>query len=119
MDASLGVTQFTSAAIVVWTINKLKAASWFPLLQKDWTTLNRAFSITAAFLVAQGIHWVWAPDTRVLSITIPTLTALALGLWHWLNQYAMQETLHQLTKPKVAVVQLPPSVGLTVEPLKP
>jgi hypothetical protein len=114
MDASLGVTQFTSAAIVVFAINKLKAATWFPLLQKDWTKLNRGFSIAAAFLVAQGIHWVWTPDTRVLAITIPTLSAFALGIWHWINQYAMQETLHQLTKPKVAV--LPESGTANVKP---
>lgn len=110
MDASLGITQFTSSAIVVFLINRLKAASWFPLLQKDWTAMNRTFSVIAAFLVAQGIHWVWSPDTRVLAITIPTLGAFALGLWHWLNQYAMQETIHQITKPKIAIVQLPAGV---------
>lgn len=104
-SASIVITQFTSSAIVVFIINKLKAAKWFPLLQKDWTWMNRTFSIIAAFLVAQGIHWVWTPDTRVLAITIPTLWGFVTGVWHWINQYVSQEALHQITKPKTVFVQ--------------
>jgi hypothetical protein len=110
MDASIGVTHFTSAAIVVYVINKLKSASWFPLLQKDWTVATRSFSIFIAFLVSQGIAYAWNPTSRQLVITLPTLSAFALGVWHWLNQYAMQETLHQLTKPKV-IIMAPPTPG--------
>lgn len=104
MDASsVGVTHFTSAAIVVYLINKLKAATWFPLLQKDKVIACRMFSAIVAFCVSIGITYAWStlPDgTHSLVIQIPTLAALAVGLWHWLNQYAMQETLHQLTKPR-------------------
>jgi hypothetical protein len=106
MDASIGVTHFTSAAIVVYAINKLKAAKWFPLLQKDWTWINRGFSMFVAFAVSIGIHYTWASDTtggHTLTLQIPTLAALGLGLWHWLNQYAMQETLHQIIKDKTPV----------------
>lgn len=101
MDASVGFTHFTSAAIVVWGLNKLKAASWFPLLQKDWTTLNRGASVVLAFFVAQGIAYAWDSTSRVLTITIPTLSVLLLNVWHWIGQYVMQETLFQVTKPKV------------------
>lgn len=103
MDASIGVTHFTSAAIVVYAMNKLKAATWFPVLQKDWTLMNRAFSVVVAFLVSIGIHYTWTANSdgsHALLLQIPTLSALGLGLWHWLNQYAMQETLFQVTKPK-------------------
>lgn len=105
MDASIGVTHFTSAAIVVYFMNKLKSARWFPLVQKDRVWLNRAFSMVVAFAVSIGIHYTWAasPDgTHQITIMIPTWTALALGVWHWLNQYAMQETLHQVTKDREA-----------------
>jgi hypothetical protein len=101
MDASIGVTHFTSAAIVVYVINKLKSAKWFPLLQKDWTWINRGASMFVAFAVSIGIHYTWTPSTdggHQLVLQIPTLSVLALGIWHWLNQYAMQETLHQITK---------------------
>lgn len=104
MDASVGVTHFTSAAIVVYAMNKLKTAKWFPLLQKDWTWINRGFSMFVAFAVSIGIHYTWTADTigggHTLTLQIPTLAVLGLSIWHWLNQYAMQETLHQITKPK-------------------
>ena len=103
MDASIGVTHFTSAAIVVYAINKLKSAKWFPLLQKDWTWINRGFSMFVAFAVSIGIHYTWSASTdggHTLTLQIPTLAVLGLGVWHWLNQYAMQETLFQITKPK-------------------
>jgi hypothetical protein len=103
MDASIGVTHFTSAAIVVWAMNKLKTAKWFPLIQKDRVKLNRAVSVIVAFFISIGIHYTWsagAEGSHQLVLQIPSLTALALGVWHVLNQYAMQETLHQLTKPK-------------------
>lgn len=110
MDASIGVTHFTSAAIVVYALNKLKSAKWFPLLQKDWTWVNRGASMFVAVAVSIGIHYTWTAGTdggHTLTLQIPTLSVLAIGIWHWLNQYAMQETLHQITKDKSPVA--PPS----------
>jgi hypothetical protein len=108
MDASIGVTNFTSAAIVVYFINRLKASPWFPLLQKDRTMLNRSFSVVVAFFVSVGIHYQWnnaysTANGGSITIDLPGLYVLALGVWHWINQYAFQETLHQLTKPKFEV----------------
>jgi hypothetical protein len=103
MDASIGLTHFTSAAIVVYAMNKLKSATWFPLVQKDWTMLNRGFSMFVAFAVSVGIHYTWTADTaggHTLVLQIPTLAVLGLGVWHWLNQFALQETLFQITKTK-------------------
>ena len=102
LDASIGLTHFTSAAIVVFAMNKLKAATWFPLVQKDAVALNRAFGAIIAFLVSIGIHYQWtanADGSHALLLQIPTLTALAYGVWHWLNQYALQEVIFQATKP--------------------
>lgn len=106
MDASIGLTSFTSAAIVVWAMNKLKAASWFPLIQKDAKVLNRAFSAVTAFAVSLGIHYTWTanPDgTHQLLLQIPTIAGLLLAFWHALNQFALQETIHQVTKPSTPV----------------
>lgn len=110
MDASIGLTHFTSAAVVVYTINKLKAAKWFPLIQKDWTFINRAFSLTVAFLVSIGIHYVWTPNPdggHQLVLQIPSLAVLGLGIWHTLNQYCMQEVIFQTTKDKGANIPKP------------
>ena len=100
MDASIGLTHFTSSAIVVYAMNRLKAASWFPLIQKEKATMNRIFSVVIAFAVSIGIHYTWDPTARIFALTLPTLSALGLGVWHWINQYAMQETLYQITNNK-------------------
>lgn len=103
MESSIGLTHFTSAAIVVYFMNKLKAAKWFPILQKDRVLLNRAFSIVVAFFVSIGISYTWTATeggAHQLVLMIPSWGVLALGVWHWLNQYAMQETLYHVTKPK-------------------
>jgi hypothetical protein len=97
MDANLALTHFTSSAVVVYAMNKLKAASWFPLLQEGKVWLNRGVSMVTAAAIALAINYTWNPSTRLLTITIPTLTGLLLAFWHWLNQYVMQETLHQVT----------------------
>jgi hypothetical protein len=104
MEASLGLTSFTSAAVVVFLINKAKAASWFPVLEKGKTVSLRAASVVAAFATSIGIHYSYNPSTRIFSFAVPTVTALAFGFWHMLNQYAMQETIHQITKPRTAAV---------------
>jgi hypothetical protein len=101
-DVSLPLTHVTSAAIVVWGINKLKSASWFPFLQKNWTIVNRTFSVVAAFGVSIGISYQWSANAsggHQLVLQIPGLAALVLSLWHVLNQYVLQETLFQVTKP--------------------
>lgn len=105
MDASSSVffSHLTSAGIVVWAINKLKAASWFPLVQKDAAYLNRAFSFVVALLVTAGISYSWVTDANgahTLTLNIPTLSVLAVGLWHALGQYVLQEGWFQVTKPK-------------------
>lgn len=106
-EANIVLTHFTSAAMVVYIINALKSAPWFPWLQKEWNVLNRVASVAAAFFTSIGISYVWTahPDgTHQLVLDIPTWSVLLLSLWHWLNQFAMQETIHQMTKRKVVLV---------------
>lgn len=100
-------TQFTSSAVVVWVMQKLKNASWFPLLRHGSATVSRIFSLAAAGAVAIGINYTWNPQTRGLLITIPTITGLAIGLWHWLNQFALQETVYQAMVNKISVTTTP------------
>jgi len=109
-NTSLGLTHFTSAAIVVYLMNVLKNAKWFPLLQKDWTVACRLFSVAVAFFVSIGIHYQLSSTGgggHQLVLQIPSLATLALGFWHWLNQYAMQETVYQVTKSKNGGTNVP------------
>jgi hypothetical protein len=101
------MTQFTSSAVVVYVMQKLKNAAWFPLLKQGSATISRVFSVVAAALVAVGINYTWNPATRGLLVTIPTLAGFALGLWHWLNQFALQETVYQATVNKISLTTVP------------
>jgi hypothetical protein len=106
MEANVVMTQFTSAAVFVWAMQKLKSAPWFPLLKNEGQVwLKRGASIVTALGVHLGISHVWNPGptegSHVLIITIPAISVIAVGAWHWLGQYAMQETMYQATANKV------------------
>lgn len=96
-SANVALTTFTSSAIVVYAMQRLKEAKWFPLVQADRARLNRLFSIAAAAIGAMSVSWVWDPSVRSITIHVPTLWTAIVGLWHWLNHYAMQETIYQAT----------------------
>lgn len=104
MDSNLVVTQFTSAAIFVWAMQKLKMAPWFPWLkQTGQLWIKRAASIAAAIGTHTGISHVWSsgtsamPGSHILTITIPAASVIAVTVWHWLGQYTIQETIYQST----------------------
>ena len=97
MVSNVAMTEFTSSAVVVFAMQKLKTAKWFPLIQDGRVWVNRLISIGGAGIVAIGVNYTWSPETRGLLITVPTLSAALVALWHWLNQYALNETLYQAT----------------------
>lgn len=102
MVSNVAMTQFTSSAVVVYLMQKLKNAKWFPLIQEGKTLLNRSISIGSAAVIAVGVNYTWNPQSRGLLITIPTLGVAAIGFWHWLNQYALNEMLYRATVNKAA-----------------
>jgi hypothetical protein len=102
MVSNVAMTQFTSSAVVVYLMQKLKNAKWFPLIQEGKTILNRSISVGSAALIALGVNYTWNPQNRGLLITIPTLSVAAVGFWHWLNQYALNEMLYRATVSKAA-----------------
>lgn len=111
MDANIVVTQVSSAAAVVYLMQKLKNWDRFKWLQKEgqiW--LKRGLSLAAAFGIHTGVSYVWNPGTspgvaHVLMINIPPLAEIMTGLWHWFNQYVLQELIYQGTANKVVVKQ--------------
>lgn len=109
MDSNIVVTQLSSAAILVWGLQKLKSAKWFPWLQHEGqVVLKRTISIAAAIGTHTGISYVWSPIVsdagyHTLALTIPPLTVIAVTFWHWLNQYILQELIYQTTANKLSV----------------
>ena len=121
MEANVVMTQFTSAAVFVWAMQQLKSATWFPLLKHEgqvWA--KRSASIATALGVHLGISHVWNPDANgghLLIITVPPLAVISVGAWHWLGQYAMQETMYQATVNKLTTTNDPAgAVPLKVNP---
>lgn len=108
MDANIAVTQFTAAAVFVWGMQKIKSSPYFPFLKNEGQVwLKRGASVVTALAVHTGISHVWSPGvvegSHVLMINIPPVAVVAVGIWHWLGQYAMQETLYQATANKVVI----------------
>lgn len=104
MDANILATQFGSSFAVVYGMQLLKNASWFPWLVHEGQVLRkRALSIFAAICIHTGISYVWtngaanSNNLGSLLITIPTFSVMAVTVWHWFIQYAMQETMYQTT----------------------
>lgn len=108
MDASVGLTQFGGACVVVYITQKLKSLDSLPRVQKIATEWARVASIVSAFLIHAGISYTWEPQIgsdglRHLILGIPTWYDIIVYLWHWACQYMGQEVLYQATVNKVAV----------------
>lgn len=100
MDANVALTTFTSSAVVVWVIQRLKAAKWFPLLKEGQAGITRTVSVVAALGTHLGVSYEWtraADGTHTLAIGGLGAASILIAGWHWLNHYALQETIYQAT----------------------
>lgn len=102
MVSNVAVTEFTTSALSVFVLQKLKSASWFPWLQAGKAWASRAASIILAGAGAIGVNYVWTSmgGQQGIFIAWPGWAAIAVAGWHWLNHYAMQETIYQATANK-------------------
>lgn len=100
--ANVAVTEFTTSAVFVWLLQTLKSASWFPWLKKNQAKVTRLWSVALAGLGAVGVSYTWTSMSGQQGVFIawPGWIPIGIGLWHWLNQFAMQETIYQATANK-------------------
>lgn len=94
VGADLIGTQLTSAAVVVYLLQKIKQARWIPWVREQTRALNQALAIMAAGATAIGIHWTFDPAAGALTITGLTLSGLTHGTWEWIKQVAIQQVLY-------------------------
>lgn len=98
MDAnsSLLVSQITLGAVAAWGLEKLKGASWFPLLHEESA---KAIKILAAVVTSicaiTGLSYVWDPVAHTILIQNVSLASIGAASWHWLTQFVMQEGWYQ------------------------
>lgn len=107
--ASVLFSHFTSAALVVYLIQVLKNAKWFPWLQAGgqiWA--KRIVSILGALAAHTGISYAWHSIASTtggyqLVITIPPLPFIAEFVWRWAGQYVMQEGWYKMVYDKLSI----------------
>ena len=90
MDNEL-LSQFTSAAVVVYVIQWLKRSAWVPWLTMETTKRNWIVGAAAAAVSACGIHVAYKPleADGTLIVTGLSLTSAAHGIWHLANHLAL------------------------------
>lgn len=104
MNEHVFISQLTSAAIVVYGIQKLKEAKWFPWLTDTTHTLTRITSAFLAVIGAIGVHVAFDQHSGILTVTGLTVTTILSGAWHWANQYALQQMIYDSVLNKPAAV---------------
>lgn len=95
MGQDLVISQVTLSTVVVVVMEWLKKASWFPWLTVQSEKVNKLIAIFLAAITAIGIHYTYDASTATLTLTGISLAALGHGLWHWLQSYAVQETVYK------------------------
>ena len=82
--------------LVVWLIQRAKAAGWLKWINDDTTKLNRLLSALAATAITAGITIHYDPTGGVLTMAGLTLGNAIAFLSTLLSQGAIQEVLYQV-----------------------
>ena len=106
MEPNLAVSVFTSSALSVYLIQKLKDSKYFPWLTAETAKLNRVASALLAALGAVGLQYQWTSSTHTLVITNLTLSVIGLGIWHWLQHFTLQEVVYRATTSNSSLAKL-------------
>ena len=96
-------SQFSLSIIVVWLIDKLKDAKWFPWLNADSAGANRVVAIILAGITGLGIHTMFDTSNGVLTISGLRMESLIHNGFSWIFSYATQQSIfkvNELTKEK-------------------
>lgn len=102
MDAQVLWHMFISSAMGVALLQWLKKAPWFPFAKQVGTKkMNRVLAIILALFGATGISYVWNPQQHTLLLTNLSLWGVINALWHWIQQFVLQETVYQATANRV------------------
>ena len=98
---SLVSSQITSAAIVVWFLNRFKEGPLKEFL-KSQRAIPRFFASLGALASSAGIGYAYDVETATLTITGLTAAAVVEFLWSVFQQFVMQEMIYRGTRDKKA-----------------
>ncbi len=93
MDSA--ISQLTISAIIVWLIDKLKGASWFPVLTPQSSErFKQVVGGIAATVASLGITYHYDPTLGVLTIGGLTLASIGNFAWVWAQNFVTQQVLY-------------------------
>lgn len=94
MDAQAGqeiLSQFTSAAVVVYLLQQVKHARWFPWISIETKRANRIVGALLSIASAIGVHFAYDGSAGTLLVSGLTVAGILHGAWHALNQWCLQQ----------------------------
>lgn len=106
--ASLPVTEFSSGAILVFILQRLKRIPWFNTLSTSaYTAASALWALVSTIIVS----WEWNPHPAgggTLTVVLPTLGAALMATWHFIEQFSIQEVIYQSTAPPKGIITTAP-----------
>jgi hypothetical protein len=73
----------------------LKKANWFPWVSAQSDKANKIIAALLAAITAAGIHYTYDASAATLTFTGISLAGMGHAVWHWLQSYAVQETVYR------------------------
>jgi len=96
------ISSGTMSIVIVSVIQYLKTSPLAPWITQETETLNKSLSAALAFITSLGIAYTYSGGIVTITFTVATVLA---GLWHFVQQYAMQHFVyHGFIKPKTVQV---------------
>lgn len=95
------LSQFTLSAIVVWLLQKLKEAPWFPVWsQKTTLAAQRAVAAIVAAGSAVAVNFTYDAAAGTLLVEGLTLAGVGGAVWAWVQSFVTQQAwYHGIFKP--------------------
>jgi hypothetical protein len=91
-DPNLLYTVVTVQAIAVWLLQRAKAATWIPFMQKNGGKINRVIAVAVAGIGAVGIHATFYH--HALTITGLDPATVAAAVFHWAGNLVTQQVIY-------------------------
>jgi len=90
MDPNLLFTQVTAGAACAYVLRLIQRWDKLPWVTQHTKTISMWFRIVMSFAATVGIGFQWNGTAHSLLITGLSFPVVALGVWHWFGQYALQ-----------------------------
>lgn len=92
-------SSLTAAAACAFFLQLIQKTKYVPWITEHTKEINIGAKLLLSGLATLGISHAWNPSTGgggVLMFTVPPLSVILIGLWHWFGQFAIQHGFGQV-----------------------